>query len=281
MAADVREEENSMSTMQETQDDISSIYSNDYEPSYMIVQKQMRDLILSQNAAVEELVQSNIHTLNASKESFNSTVEGQEEEIRQLEKSIKNDFVSKSEYDQLKKELEENYIHIDKYKDIKKELESERCRHKETQTSLKEVADKLDITLEEVTVLTVDKQQDKAVLEERCDALGQELNTLQDKYSNLQSKFEDKFAACNQQIETITKQHGEIENLHQRQQQHKSKLRRKETDEEVQRQQQQYLRQALAGEDGRRGTRWLGNSVHSQTIFPVNHKKTRKNDENL
>ena len=60
MAADVREEEDSVSTMQETQDDISSIYSDDFEPSYMIVQKQMRDLILSQNAAVEGLVQSNV-----------------------------------------------------------------------------------------------------------------------------------------------------------------------------------------------------------------------------
>jgi len=113
---------------------------------------------------------------------------------------------------------------------------------------LKEVVDRLHTTLEEISVLTKEKEQDKALLEERCDALGRELNTLEDKYSSLQSKFEEKFAACNKQMETITKQHGQIENLHQRQKQNTSKLKKKETDEEVQRQQQQYLRQALLGD---------------------------------
>ena len=39
---------------------ISSIHSDEAEPSYIIVQKQMRDLILSQNFAVEELLKSNV-----------------------------------------------------------------------------------------------------------------------------------------------------------------------------------------------------------------------------
>ena len=43
--------------------DVSSIHSHhssDGEPSYMIVQKQLRDVILSQNSAVAELVHDNV-----------------------------------------------------------------------------------------------------------------------------------------------------------------------------------------------------------------------------
>ena len=45
---------------------ISSIHSDAPEPSYLIVQKQMRDLILSQNFAVEELLKSNVSASLAS-----------------------------------------------------------------------------------------------------------------------------------------------------------------------------------------------------------------------
>jgi len=193
-----------------------------------------------------------IQALNASKESFNSTVDGQEEKIRFLEKSIKDDHVSKPEYESLKRELENNYIHFDKFTDLAKELENEKCMHQQTKGKLEEVTQKLHVALEEVTAVNSEKLQDKAILEDRCNALGLELNILQNKYSELQSNFEEKFEACNKQMETIARQHGEIESLQERQKQHKSKLKLKETDEEVHRQQQEYLKQALAG-GGRKG----------------------------
>ncbi|KAL8618142.1 hypothetical protein ACOMHN_034369 [Nucella lapillus] len=110
-------------------------------PVHEIVQRQVREVIELQNAAVSQL-----HESMYCQESFMRDHLLPKEEhfskLKEIEHSVQNNFVSREEYEVLVQKLEQ-----------------EQNSHAETRLRLMEVTDKLDFTLGEVEVL--DKQLGK------------------------------------------------------------------------------------------------------------------------
>ncbi|XP_005093346.1 serine/threonine-protein kinase MRCK beta [Aplysia californica] len=262
MAADVREEDvkcelSSRSALSKESDDevSSSLCSTEYMPSYLIVQEQMRDLILTQKSAAEELVRSNISILNASKQSFNTTVESQEEKIRCLEATIQSDYVPRDVHESLQKKLEDDHVPLDKYNQLKKQFKEECEKHVQTQTRLREVLDQLDSSLHQISGLTMEREKDKATFEAGYDALRDEISALLKRNSELEEKLDDKCKVNSELEDRITRQHGEIEDLQEQKVQQKLKFRQKMTETEVAKQQEAYLNRVLSGEEKKKTKR--------------------------
>ncbi|CAL1529261.1 unnamed protein product [Lymnaea stagnalis] len=228
---------------------ISSVCSNNSNgtslPSYLIVQRQLADVIITQRVAVQQLVQNNIDVLNASRESFNTTVKSQEEKIKALEKTIIEDYVLKEAYELLQTEMKENYVHKEKYEKIQKLFEEEYAKHSETQAKLQDVLEKFDSCLNEISKMEQQMKESNSAFNLACDTLKGELS---DAYANnreLGAFLKEKTLQSERQEGIIQQKQARIEELEREKTLQSRKYQQKLTETEIEKQQEAYLYKML------------------------------------
>ncbi|CAG5121785.1 unnamed protein product [Candidula unifasciata] len=216
-------------------------------PSYLIVQRQMQDVLLVQRAAVEQLVRNNIDVLNESKTSFDKVVSSRDERMRMLEKSITQDYVPKVEYDSLRMEVQENCVPKEDLDTVEKNLEQEYKHRSQTEARLQEAQGKLDAALRQVAALTKQTQEDHLIFHTTCDSLREEILELQARNQDLESRLAEKSWLCEEQKSQIAQQQVEIEALQKKQQNQTVKLKQMVLEANVEKQQEVYLNHLFSG----------------------------------
>ncbi|BFY97004.1 hypothetical protein BsWGS_00044 [Bradybaena similaris] len=238
-------------------------------PSYVIVQRQMQDVLLTHRAAVEQLLRNNIEVLNESKTSFGKVVSSQEEKLRMLEKSVTEDYVPKVMYDSLRMEvqenfvpkeklnalqenfvpkeklnaLQENFVPKEKLNALQENLEQEYGRHRQMEAQLQEVWGRLDVALCQVAALTKQMEDDKLMFHSTCEHFREEILELQASHKDIESRLAEKTWLCEEQKGQIAQQLVEIETLQKKQQTQTVKYKQMVLEANIEKQQEVYLSQ--------------------------------------
>ncbi|BFY97003.1 hypothetical protein BsWGS_00043 [Bradybaena similaris] len=212
-------------------------------PSYVIVQRQMQDVLLTHRAAVEQLLRNNIEVLNESKTSFGKVVSSQEEKLRMLEKSVTEDYVPKVMYDSLRMEVQENFVPKEKLNALQENLEQEYGRHRQMEAQLQEVWGRLDVALCQVAALTKQMEDDKLMFHSTCEHFREEILELQASHKDIESRLAEKTWLCEEQKGQIAQQLVEIETLQKKQQTQTVKYKQMVLEANIEKQQEVYLSQ--------------------------------------
>ncbi|KAK7457737.1 hypothetical protein BaRGS_00039198 [Batillaria attramentaria] len=186
-------------------EEISSILETCTPPD-VIVQKQLRDVILIQSATVEHLHQS---------------VTGHESFMR-------DHLVSKEE-------------HFSKLKD----LEAEQQSHAQTKLKLMEVTDKLDFTLGEVEILNKQMAKEKETFQQIMDSMRSQIAKGNSWNEQLDAKYSVSQKQCQELEARLATREATIASLEQRLASQQKQCERKIEELEVERQQDQYVARML------------------------------------
>ncbi|RUS77080.1 hypothetical protein EGW08_015163 [Elysia chlorotica] len=214
--------------------------------SYVIVQEQMRDLVSIQEATICNLVRTNVETLNASRDIFNSTLEAKEEKIDMLQKSIAEDFVAKKKYTELLEKIKKDFVPKADFDDLQQQIQDECERHSETQIALDNVNYQLKESFMKIKSIEEEakKERDTFVADERN--LKDQLSEAHARNNLLQSKLNEQQMLCEQQQDEIKKLCQQVENLQLKKHSQKQKLRQQLHESEVEKQQEAYLQRMIA-----------------------------------
>ncbi|XP_013090235.2 myosin-3-like isoform X1 [Biomphalaria glabrata] len=228
--------------------------NNSSLPSYLIVKKQIEDVILTQRAAVDQLVKYNIEIENATRESLNTTIQSQEDKIKHLEKSIVEDYVLKVAYESLQKELKENYIHKDRYENVQKLLQTEQNKHGETQAKLQEVLEKFNGCLLDIEKLEFELAEKNMTFTQAYGKLEMELSEAQAKINNYEQLVQEMTTLCERQRTFIQQKENQCLELERKNSQTQLQFEKKVRDSEVEKQQDAYMNKIFNCVDRKRKT---------------------------
>ncbi|KAH9499259.1 hypothetical protein Btru_003542 [Bulinus truncatus] len=261
MAAEIRNQSSSESLYESStfsEAFPSSIQSTNSDdkciPSYLIVKKQIEDVILTQRAAVDQLVKYNIEIQNASRESLDATILSQEEKIKQLEKSIVEDYVLKEAYESLQSELKENYIHIDRHENLQTLLQNEYERHGETQAKLHEVVEKFNSCLLDIEKLEFQLKEKTLAFTQAYGKLEKELSESHVTNRNLEQLVKEMTIVCETQKQIIQQKENQILDMERKNSQHVMKLEQKVRDSVIEKQQEACLNKMFSNGDKKKKT---------------------------
>ncbi|KAK3743117.1 hypothetical protein RRG08_063979 [Elysia crispata] len=213
--------------------------------SYVLIQEQMRDLVIIQEATICNLARANVETLNASRDLFNSTLQSKNVEIEMLQKSIADDFVPKAKYEELL-EKTKDFIHKAHFDDLQLQNQDECERHTETQAALENIVHQLGEAHEKIKSIEDEtkKEKDSFAADER--KLKDQLSAAHARNNLLQSQLTEQQIVCEQQQDEITNLRQQLESLHRLKLNQRQKHRQQLHESEVEKQQEAYLQRMMA-----------------------------------
>ncbi|XP_071090937.1 spermatogenesis-associated protein 24-like [Haliotis cracherodii] len=227
MAADVREA-NCVVTGETTRG--SDPYPSSL-PSHIIVQNQLRDIILAQNEVVTRLGQN----------------------VSQQESFIRENLMSREDHQSKMQELQvsmlEDYVPRDDYEKVLNDYETEKLEHAQTKGKLMEVTDKLEFALGQIEVLTKQLEREKTAFENAFGSLKTKAIKETSKNQQLENRCQDIARRCSEKEGVLHQKQEEIRVLERklREQARVSKYRVSEL--EVQRQQDRYIASIMGGDN--------------------------------
>ncbi|XP_033756320.1 spermatogenesis-associated protein 24-like [Pecten maximus] len=208
---------------------------DNYVPSDVLVQNQLKDVIILQDLTINKLHQ----------------------DITLQESTLRESFLPRDVYDselkQLEKTIHEDYIPRQKYESLQTELEQEKLRHIKTQGELHEVQDKLEFALGEVEVLTKQLQREKAAFEKAFGSLQKKAVAETSKTALLTDKCSEISEEVQKKDEELNSKEQEIQQLEKKLKQQQMSYKKKLSDAEIQRKQDQYIAKLLEKQDKKAG----------------------------
>ncbi|XP_069139704.1 spermatogenesis-associated protein 24-like [Argopecten irradians] len=215
--------------------DAGSSPENDSVPTDVLVRNQMRDVIFLQDVTINKLQQ----------------------DITLQETTMRESFLPRDVYDselkQLEKTLHEDYIPREKYEALQNELEQEKLRHIQTQGQLHEVEDKLEFAWGEVEVLKKQLQREKAAFEKAFGSLQKKAVEETSKTALLSDKCSEITEEVQKKDEELSSKEQEIQQLEKKLKQQQMSYKKKLSDAEIQRKQDQYIAKVLEKQDKKAG----------------------------
>ncbi|XP_070210277.1 spermatogenesis-associated protein 24-like [Littorina saxatilis] len=226
VVVDKIDDEISMENSADDMEDLSSIVEP-VTPVHVIVQRQIREVLLLQNAAVEHLHES---------------MTGQETFIRDHLVPREEHFTKLKEVEQT---LQQSYVTREEYDELTAKLEHEQHSHAQTKLRLMEVTDKLDFTLSEVDILSKQLSKEKDTFQHIVDSLRSQVA----KGNSWNQELDGKYAACQRQCQELegrlASREATIEALEQRLAEQQKECEHKMEEKEIEKQQDQYVQRMM------------------------------------
>ncbi|XP_067656699.1 spermatogenesis-associated protein 24-like [Haliotis asinina] len=198
-------------------------------PSHIIVQNQLRDIIIAQNEVVTRLSQN----------------------VSQQESFVRENLISREEHQSKMQELQvsmlEDYVPREDYEKVLNDYETEKLEHAQTKGKLMEVTDKLEFALGQIEVLTKQLEREKTAFENAFGSLKTKAIKETSKNQQLENRCHDIARQCSEKESVLHQKEEEIRILERklRDQVRVSKYRVSEL--EVQRQQDRYIASLMGG----------------------------------
>ncbi|XP_060064995.1 spermatogenesis-associated protein 24-like [Ylistrum balloti] len=215
--------------------DAGSSLEDNPVPSDVLVQNQMKDVIILQELTISKL----------------------QHEITLQESTLQESFLPREVYDtelkQLEKTIQEDYIPREKYEKLQTELEQQKLSHLKVQGELHEVKDKLEFALGEVEVLTKQLQREKAAFEKAFGSLQKKAVEETSKTAMLTDKCSEISEEVQKKDEELNSKEEEIQQLEKKLKQQQFNYKKKLSDAEIQRKQDQYIAKLLDKQDKKAG----------------------------
>lgn len=178
--------------------------------------------------------------------------------------TIKENYVPKEQYDadlsSLQESLRSDYVPRDHYELAVKQLEEEKVEHAQTRLKMKEVVDKLEEALGEITNLREQMQQQKQAYDKMQSSLKSKHMQETSKTLKLETKCSDIVRQCEMQEQILSAKNNEIKALEKKLQDQQNLYRKEVSEADIERKQQRYIAQMME-EQSRKNARQTHQAV--------------------
>ncbi|XP_076101625.1 spermatogenesis-associated protein 24-like [Mytilus galloprovincialis] len=203
-------------------------------PSHILVQNQMQDIIFTQKNVIEKLSQDLSSHEDFMRESFASK-SIYEEELKNLQKSIRDDYVPRSKLEEAENDLQE-----------------ERLSHLNTKKQLNDVSDRLEFALGEIEVVTKQIEREKAAFQKAFGTVQTKAIQETSKSIKLERKYTDVTKQCEKQQDDLESKTEELKFLEGKVKEQEVVYKKKLNELEIQKKQDRYIAKMMEDQSRRK-----------------------------
>ncbi|XP_063433150.1 spermatogenesis-associated protein 24-like [Mytilus trossulus] len=203
-------------------------------PSHILVQNQMQDIIFTQKNVIEKLSQDLSSHEDSMRESFASK-SIYEEELKNLQRSIRDDYVPRSKLEEAENDLQE-----------------ERLSHLNTKKQLNDVSDRLEFALGEIEVVTKQIEREKAAFQKAFGTVQTKAIQETSKSIKLERKYTDVTKQCEKQQDDLESKTEELKFLEGKVKEQEVVYKKKLNELEIQKKQDRYIAKMMEDQSRRK-----------------------------